>query len=172
MALYGGLGQFIAGIFSFWARDNITLVIHTAWGSYFLAFGIESLLVVTGHLPAAGRYEADSAKAMWFVCLAAITWLVFLASCGRDFLTAVLSFFLAAGATVLFAGLFAGSRGCIKAAGYLLMLASLTALARVAQWLSQDAFFENFVPNIKSRFEKRQPLVRIPIGEPGVKKGQ
>lgn len=32
MALWGGLAQFLAGIFAFLARDTLTLIICTLWG--------------------------------------------------------------------------------------------------------------------------------------------
>lgn len=32
MALWGGLAQFLAGIFAFLARDTLTLIVCTLWG--------------------------------------------------------------------------------------------------------------------------------------------
>lgn len=47
VAFWGGLAQFIAGIYGFEARDILANVIHTLWGSFWMSIGLLYLLVVS-----------------------------------------------------------------------------------------------------------------------------
>lgn len=47
VAFWGGLGQFIAGIFGYAARDTLVTVIHVLWGSFWMSVGLLYLLVVS-----------------------------------------------------------------------------------------------------------------------------
>lgn len=40
IGLWGGLSQFIAGIYGFAARDTLVSVINTMWGAFWMALGI------------------------------------------------------------------------------------------------------------------------------------
>lgn len=46
VAFWGGLAQFIAGLFGFIARDTLVTVINTMWGSFWMSIGLLYLLVV------------------------------------------------------------------------------------------------------------------------------
>lgn len=46
VAFFGGLAQFIAGLFGFLARDTLVTVINTMWGSFWLSIGLLYYLVV------------------------------------------------------------------------------------------------------------------------------
>lgn len=46
VAFWGGLAQFIAGLYGFWARDVLVTVINTMWGSFWMSIGLLYLLVV------------------------------------------------------------------------------------------------------------------------------
>jgi succinate-acetate transporter protein len=47
VAFWGGLGQFIAGLFGYAARDTLITVIHVLWGSFWMSVGLLYLLVVS-----------------------------------------------------------------------------------------------------------------------------
>lgn len=47
--LWGGLAQFIAGLFGYHARDTLVTVINVLWGSFWLSLGVQQLLVVSSH---------------------------------------------------------------------------------------------------------------------------
>lgn len=47
VAFWGGLGQFIAGLFGYAARDTLITVIHVLWGSFWMSIGLLYLLVVS-----------------------------------------------------------------------------------------------------------------------------
>ena len=40
VGLFGGLAQFIAGLYGFKARDTHVTVINTMWGSFWISIGI------------------------------------------------------------------------------------------------------------------------------------
>jgi succinate-acetate transporter protein len=44
--MFGGLAQFIAGLYGFKARDTLVTVINTMWGSFWIAIGILYAFVV------------------------------------------------------------------------------------------------------------------------------
>ena len=46
VAFWGGLGQFVAGLFGYAARDTLVTVIHVLWGSFWMSVGLLYLLVV------------------------------------------------------------------------------------------------------------------------------
>jgi uncharacterized protein len=46
VGLFGGLAQFIAGLYGFKARDTLVTVINTMWGSFWIAIGILYAFVV------------------------------------------------------------------------------------------------------------------------------
>lgn len=46
VAFWGGLGQFIAGLYGYAARDTLVTVIHALWGSFWMSIGLLYLLVV------------------------------------------------------------------------------------------------------------------------------
>src|SRR5581483_7579629 len=73
-ALFGGVAQFMAGMWAFRVRDTIATAMHGMWGSFWIAFGILNLLIMWGKLPdhPAGSVS-DPQFAMWFWTLGAIT---------------------------------------------------------------------------------------------------
>ena len=51
VGVFGGLAQFIAGIYGFRARDTLVTVINTMWGSFWIAIGILYAFVVSTSSP-------------------------------------------------------------------------------------------------------------------------
>lgn len=47
VAIWGGLGQFIAGFFGYHARDILVTIIHVLWGSAWISFGLLYAFVVS-----------------------------------------------------------------------------------------------------------------------------
>ena len=174
-----GAGQFVAGLYGFPARDHLATVVHVTWGAFFLAYAILQWVTSLGLIPAVDKFAPNSEVAIWFVVLATITWCCFLATIGRDFVIGVTTFLLALGSTLTFAGYFGSDpdnvRRTIKAGAYVLMLASLAALYRVLRYLIEEGFVDEnptWWPVIKSEWEHRRGPVRVPVNEPGIRKGQ
>lgn len=49
--IFGGVGQFVAGIFGYPARDTLVTVMHVLWGSFWISIGIMYLMTVGSLLP-------------------------------------------------------------------------------------------------------------------------
>jgi len=127
-AMFGGVAQFLAGMWAYRVRDAIATAMHGMWGSFWIAFGIFNLLVMTGKLPdnPAGSVS-DPAFAMWFWTLGAITAAGALAAIAESFgLFAVLGT-LAAGSFCFAIGLSAGSVGWVKVAGWVFVASAILA---------------------------------------------
>src|ERR671939_1867923 len=70
----GGLAQFLAGMWAYRARDAVATAMHGIWGSFWLAYGILNIFVLTKLLPdVPPGSKSDPGFAFWFVMLAAIT---------------------------------------------------------------------------------------------------
>jgi succinate-acetate transporter protein len=48
---FGGFAQLLAGMWSYKARDGVATAMHGLWGSFWLAFGVITLLAETGVAP-------------------------------------------------------------------------------------------------------------------------
>ena len=77
-ALFGGVAQFLAGMWAFKARDGLATAAHGTWGSFWIAFGILNLLVLDGKIAAPALLSPE--MGYWFIVLAAITWMCALAA--------------------------------------------------------------------------------------------
>jgi len=169
---FGGIGQFICGMWCFPARDTLGTVFHSTWGALFVALGLN--FVFNGALVT--RYTAGEEVAMWFVTLAAITLVCTVGAVSKDLAFCLTAAFTTVGCVLVFGGWFAGDKinplRSIKAGGYFLMVASLFALWRCASWLIEESFLGNYLPSLRSALFYKQAAVRVPIGEPGVRKGQ
>jgi succinate-acetate transporter protein len=55
-ALFGGLAQFLVGMWAYKTRDGVATAMHGTWGTFWMAFGILWLLVAAGKvtIPANG----------------------------------------------------------------------------------------------------------------------
>ncbi|KAJ9218444.1 hypothetical protein DTO027B5_1272 [Paecilomyces variotii] len=179
VAFWGGLGQFVAGLFGYAARDNLVTVIHVLWGSFWMSIGVLYLLVATGTLPPHPIHEHYPELASWMVVLAFFTWSgnEAVASLARDLILCGVLTTLAIGSTIaccLFA--YGGGVGTgMKAAAYFWIISSILAWWRVTVYLAEEAFgrgtVQKFFPIFRTPMEKRRPLLAPGLGEPGVKRG-
>ncbi|KAK4545140.1 hypothetical protein LTR36_003691 [Oleoguttula mirabilis] len=178
VAFWGGLSQFIAGIYGFQARDILVTVINTMWGAFWMSIGVLYLLVAVGSLPAHSIYTQFPELASWFVVLTFFTWSCALAACARDVILAALLFCLAIGSTIACC-LFspdAGRHAGIKVAAYFWMASALLAWWRVTAYLVEEAYgadskITKFFPIFRTSFERDAGYVVSGMGEPGVKRG-
>ncbi|KAI0017053.1 GPR1/FUN34/yaaH family-domain-containing protein [Xylariomycetidae sp. FL0641] len=190
VGIFGGLAQFIAGIYGYKARDTLVTVINTMWGSFWISIGILYAFVAAGALQPHSVHTHFPELASWFVMLAVFTWSCALAATARDVVLTACLTSLAIGSTIaccLFAynggtgsasgdGLAGGVTMGIKAASYFWMLAALCAWWRTTVYLVEEAYGPGhaicrFFPIGRTPMEKRAPLLIPGLGEPGVKRG-
>ncbi len=167
---FGGLAQFLAGMWSYRARDGVATAMHGMWGSFWMAFGVLQLLVAAGKVTIPANGAAFPALGYWFIVLAAITWAgTAAASAESSVVTSVLGF-LAAGSTVAAIAELAGSEGGRILAGYLFIIAAIIA------WYAATALMVNsaFGRVVLSLGSKRRITEKIQagLGEPGILRGQ
>lgn len=178
---FGGLAQFLAGMWSYRARDGVATAMHGMWGAFWLAFGLLFLLVDLGAFPVALAPSigvSNPGFAFWFVVLSLITGLGAVAALGQSLaLTAVLAP-LAAGAGFTAAGFFAPSTWPIRVGGWLFVAAAVIAVYTAAAMMFEGSFGRTVLPLAKYRKDANIPGRRdsLPLeyahGQPGVKAGQ
>ena len=127
-AVFGGVAQFMAGMWAYRVRDTLATAMHGAWGSFWIGFGILNLLIMTGHLPLVPPgSESDPAFSMWFYTLAAITAAGAFAALAESFGLFTVLALLATGSALLAVGLSLGSTGWVKLAGWVLVASAIAA---------------------------------------------
>jgi succinate-acetate transporter protein len=180
-AMFGGLAQFLAGMWSYRARDGLATAMHGMWGSFWLAFGVLFSLVATKVIPANivptfGKQNVPFA--MWFVALGVITALGTLAAVAESIgLVGVLGA-LAGGCGFSGSGFLIPALTSVRIGGWLFVASAVMAVYTAAAMMFEGSFGRTVLPlgkykadaNIPGR-QLSQPL-EYGLGQPGVKVGQ
>ena len=178
-AMFGGIAQFLAGMWAFRVRDTIATAMHGMWGAFWIAFGIFNLLVMTGKLPdhPAGSIS-DPAFAMWFWTLMAITAAGALAAIAESLALFGVLGTLAAGSLFFAIGLSAGSVGWVKVAGWVFVASAILAYYTATAIMLLSGTGKVVLPLGKPKKEANVPggrpvkPIQLEWAEPGIKKGQ
>ncbi|HKT48155.1 MAG TPA: GPR1/FUN34/YaaH family transporter [Candidatus Acidoferrales bacterium] len=167
-AIFGGLAQFAAGMWSFKARDGVASAMHGTWGSFWIAYGILQLAFARGALTE--PQGSFSALGYWFIVLAAITWAgTWAASVESKVVSAVLGF-LAAGSTVAAIANLGGWQGGSIFAGYLFIISAVLAWYAASAMMLESAYNRPVLSLAKPA--QSQHSYMPGVGEPGVIRGQ
>lgn len=174
----GGVLQSAAAVASLRARDGVATAVHTAWGSFWVGWGILELLVATHVMPPIPLGVASPAFAFWFIALTLVTFFGTLGSLAQSLaLTTVLST-LTAGAALTAAGFYAGSLGVLRAGGWLFVISAAAAWLTAGAMTLEHAFGRTIIPLGKWRAAANVPgraatsPLSYPEGMPGVRVGQ
>lgn len=169
-ALFGGVAQFSAGMWSFKARDGLASAMHGTWGSFWIAFGLLQLAFLHGSL--AEPKGAFPALGYWFIVLAAITWAGAWAATAENVALSIVLIFLAAGSTAAAIADLTGLLGVNIVAGYLFIVSAIVAWY-TASALMLEGTFEHPVLGVGKTRRAREKAALLPgLGEPGVTHGQ
>lgn len=169
-AMFGGLAQFLAGMWSYRARDGIATAMHGMWGSFWLAYGILNLMFATGTLtPPQGAFPA---LGYWFMALAAITWAGTAAAAAESVALTLVLGTLAAGSTVSCIGQIWGSSGLITLGGWIFIASALIAFYTATALMLESSWGRSMLPVGLTERARSAPALAPGLGEPGVKKGQ
>jgi succinate-acetate transporter protein len=169
-AFFGGLAQFLAGMWSYKARDGLATAMHGMWGSFWMAYGLLYFLAATGSvtLPTGPFVELG----FWFIVLAAITWIgAWAALAVSGALTGVLGF-LAAGSTVMAIAQLTGSGVLTAIAGWLFIISAVLAWYTASALMLNGIYRRHVLPFGEVRRHREAPEVVEGVGEPGVTHGQ
>ena len=176
-AFFGGLAQFMAGMWAYRGRDEIATAMHGMWGAFWMAYGLLNLLFATGTLTEPKPEFAE--LGFWFIALGAITFMGMVGAAveGNFGVTAVLGT-LGAGSALAAIAFLTGGDGWEKAAGYVFIGSAALAFYVASAMMIGAAAGRVVLPLVKAKHEANVPgeHVTIPIewelGEPGVRKGQ
>jgi succinate-acetate transporter protein len=176
---FGGVAQFMAGMWAYRVRDAVATAMHGAWGAFWIAFGIHELLVQLGKVPlvAAGE-KPNGGMAMWFFTLAAITFAGALAAAAENLALVAVLGTLAVGALFLGIGNGVGSTGWVKLSGWVLVASAILAYYLASAMMLAASAGKVILPLGKPKKDANvpgsQPVkpIQLEWGEPGVKKGQ
>jgi succinate-acetate transporter protein len=176
--MFGGLAQFLAGMWAYKARDGIATLAHGTWGAFWLAYGILNLLLATHVLTAPTPWYHDPEVGFWFFALAITTGIAAVAATTEGLgLTAVLGT-LAAGSGILAGAYIYGSHSWVQVAGWVLVVSAGLAWYTVAAMLLSSVTGRSILP--LGKYEKAANVpggkivrpIELEWAEPGVKQGQ
>ena len=175
-ALVGGLAQFLAGMWSYRARDVLATAMHGTWGAFWLGWGVLWALFATGRLQEpTGTF---SSLGYWFIALAFITASGAVAALARGIGLFGLLSSLTAGSVLTAAGYLANSDMTLKIAGYFLIVSAAIAWYEASAMLFADSFRRVVLPlgtysradNVPGAESMR--VIEWAPGEPGIRHGQ
>ncbi|HBY98887.1 MAG: acetate uptake transporter [Ardenticatenaceae bacterium] len=169
-AFFGGLAQFLAGMWAYKARDGLATAMHGMWGAFWMAYGVLFLLFATGTLTQ--PTGAFPALGFWFIVLAAITWVGMWAAFAENLALVVVLGFLALGATLAAIAELGGNAPLTVLAGWSFIISAVCAWYTASALMLESTFERPVLPLGKFEHAKEEPKVAIGIGEPGVMHGQ
>jgi hypothetical protein len=169
-AMFGGVAQFSAGMWSIKARDGLASAMHGMWGAFWIAFGLLQLAFLKGVLvePAGAFPELG----FWFIALAAITWVGVVAASAESMVLALVLGLLALGSTAAAVGNLLGSAGVVVLAGYLFIASAIVAWYMASALMLEGSFKRPVWSVGKTKRARLEPRLVPGRGEPGVIRGQ
>lgn len=171
-ATFGGIGQIVAAVWGYKARDGIATGMHGAWGLFWLAFGILWLLIGTGTLPALTKIPAgEVAYGYWFAMLAAVTLSGALAAMRENLGLSAVLHALWIGSGVLAIALIYKAPSWEIIGGYVLMLSAIIAWYTATALMFQGVGWP-VLPVGETRKAQQKPDFDPGAAEPGVQHGQ
>jgi uncharacterized protein len=166
-AVFGGIAQFLAGMWAYKARDGLATAMHGMWGSFWVGFGILEMLFATGTLTE--PTGAFPALGYWFIALAAITVSGAVAATAENLgLVSVLGT-LAGGSVLLAVGFLVGSGSLLIIGGWVLLLSAVLAYYTASALMFEGVFGRKVLPVGEMQ---KAPEINKGAGEPGVTQGQ
>jgi hypothetical protein len=177
-AVFGGLAQFMAGMWAYRARDGLATAMHGMWGSFWIAYGILNVLLATGALAAPAVWYHQPEVGFWFFALAVITASGAMASLAEGLgLFGVLAT-LAAGSGILAGAFIYGSEGWATVAGWVLVVSAGIAWYTATGMMLAGTAGRTILPLFKYSLQANKPggrptrTIELEWAEPGIKHGQ
>jgi succinate-acetate transporter protein len=179
-AMFGGLAQFMAGMWAYRARDAVATLAHGTWGAFWLAFGILMGMQAGGVLPTPAPTAANLGLGLWFFGLAYVTLTAAIAALGESLGIFAVLITLATGSALSAGGLMTGglASGWTKAGGVLFVISAGIAWYAVNAMVLKAAMGRTILPLFQWKKEANVPggrptrAIELAWAEPGVKQGQ
>ena len=172
--VFGGIAQFVAGMWAYKARDAIATAMHGTWGSFWIGFGILQQLLATGTIPPK-QGSSFPALGYWFIALAAITIMGTIAATAKNLaLTLTLGTLTLGSIFAALAQFLGGSPGIgwEAAAGYTFIVSAICAWYAASALMFKGVSGRAVLPVGTTARAQKAPTVAPGEGEPGVAKGQ
>lgn len=176
---FGGIAQFLAGMWAFKARDTLATAMHGMWGSFWIAYGIFWLMVGGKALTLpAGATHYFVTFGMWFVMLGLLTMIGALAAIGKNLSLFSTLGLLAAGSDLVAVGMLSGNTTFTAAGGWVLVASVGAAIYTAASLLLEESYGRTILPTLALTKKANIPLkvphrpIEYPSGMPGSRVGQ
>jgi uncharacterized protein len=176
-AVFGGIAQFAAGMFSFRARDVLATAMHGTWGSFWIAYGILWFLAANHTItPPAGSTFVP--LGYWFIVLSAITLTGTLAAMFESGALVSVLGTLTVGSILLALSYLIGSSTLLTWGGWVLVVSSVLAWYTASAMMLAGTAGRTILPLFSMEKARNQigarPIVPVEFheGEPGIRKGQ
>ncbi|HET7568714.1 MAG TPA: GPR1/FUN34/YaaH family transporter [Gaiellaceae bacterium] len=179
-AMFGGLAQFAAGMWSYRARDVVATLAHGTWGAFWLAFGLLEGMIAAGVIPAPVPGATNLPLGLWFIGLAYITLSAAIAATAHNVGIAAVLWTLATGAALTAVGLLTGgfTSGWTHAGGWLFVISAGLAWYSLTAMMMAAVTGRTILPmgelKASANVPGRKPIrpIELEWAEPGVKQGQ
>jgi hypothetical protein len=174
----GGLLQSIAAVASFRARDGLAVAIHTAWGAFWVGWGLLQLLVEVGVGSPIAFGASSPPLAFWFIGLTLVTFSCMIAALSQNAgLFATLAA-LTGGAGITAAGFWAGNLTTVRVGGWFFVVSAGLAWLVMTAMVLENSYGRTIIPlgawskdaNVPGR-AAMEPI-QYRGGMPGAKVGQ
>ncbi len=172
VALFGGLAQFLAGMWAYKARDGLATAMHGTWGSFWMAYGFLYLLATLGYITIPAGAVGFQELGFWFVVLAVTTWAGTWAAFAENASMALFLAFLAVGSTLCAIGYMFGLSSMNLAGAYCFIVSAIIAWYTATALMLNSTFGREVLSLGKFSHAEEKPKVAFGVSEPGVQHGQ
>jgi succinate-acetate transporter protein len=172
-AMFGGLSQFLAGMWAFKARDGVATAVHGMWGAFFMACGALMCVGLAGAAPArlpASMFYPE--LGFCFIVLAVVTWACTAAAAAENKSLVTTWAFLSGSSTLAAIALLVGNAALRIVAGYLFLICAIAAWYTATARMVNEAFGGEGWALGRSTQARQMPRITLGVGEPGEIRGQ
>jgi succinate-acetate transporter protein len=173
---FGGIAQFLAGMWAYKARDVVATLVHGAWAAFWTAFFILQILQANGSVPTVAPNAPDLVFGMWMVALAYITITCALGALLENGAVFLVLAALATAASLSAAGYISGGfdSGWTTAGGWAFVVSAGLAWYAVTAMVLHGIAGKWILPTFPRMSFARQKTqaIELPWAEPGIKHGQ
>lgn len=178
--VFGGVAQFLAGMWAYKARDTLATAMHGLWGSFWAAYGIMWFLVGTNAIALpAGATNYFVTYGMWFVMLGLLTMVGAWAAIGKNLSMFATLGLAAAGSDLVAVGMLSGGATTFIVAGGWVLVASVgAAIYTAASMLLEESYGRTILPTLDLKRKANVPFrhpnqpIEYSGGMPGSRIGQ
>jgi len=173
---FGGVAQFLAGMWAYRARDGLATAMHGMWGAFWVGWGLLYGLIGAGVLTEPKPTFVE--LGYWFIVLGAITLVGAVAALAENGVLAAVLFPLAAGAGLAAVHFMTTIDNLDYAAGYCFMAAAVIAFYLASAMMLEESFGRVVLPLGKYSRSANVPgsrptePVQYEHGMPGARVGQ